>query len=204
MLHMIKSERNPTIDTRNIITKHDMYYYEIPGFSISLEDQNRIYNKYTNQIDHYVGNNVEWDDDEVFFKIRSAYPWLDKKVTFSITNAGTIPMTHIDGPRNTSFNFPINNCGPGASTVWFDLPPPYFVNFMNEGQYGYYTVMGKKIPIAEYVLDSNRGNAALFRTTLPHCVVNKSRERRVIVTWTINEFLTIEEVIELVKNQQSQ
>lgn len=199
---MNKSQQiNPHIDTKNIQCQHDLYFYELSDFYISPQEQDRIYNKYENIITHYVGNNINYQDDEFFFKTRERYPFLSENITFSVTDAGKIPLTHIDAPRNTSFNFPIHNCGEGASTIWFDLPGPYYVNFMGEADYGYFTVMGKKVPIKEYVLDSEKGKACLFRTTLPHCVVNKSRDRRAIVTWTVSDFKLLDDVIAELKSQ---
>lgn len=192
---------NPHIDTKNIQCKHDIYFHEIEDFYISPQEQNRIYNKFFNNITHYVGNNVDYTDDEFFVKTREKYPFLSDKVTFSFTKAGTIPLTHIDAPRNCTFNFPIHNCGGGAPTVWFDLPGPYHVNFMGEGVYGYYTIMGKKTPMTSYTLDSEKGKACLFRTTLPHCVVNQSRDQRVIVTWSVDNYKLLDDVIADLKSQ---
>jgi len=188
-------QHNPTIDTKNIQCRHDLYYYEVPDFYISQEEQSRLYNKYSDIMWNKLGDTCHYTSDEFFIQVREKYPFLSEIVTFSITHAGTIPVSHIDAPRNCSFNFPINNCGPGASTVWFDLPGPYYVNFMGEANYGYFTIMGKKVPIAEYTLDSEKGKACLFRTTLPHCVVNETRDRRVIVTWTIADFKLLDEVV---------
>lgn len=186
---------NPYIDTKNIQCKHDFYYYEVPDFYISPEQQSMLYNKFFTRINHYVGNTVHYTEDEFLTATRQRYPFLSEHVTFSFTKAGTIPLTHIDAPRNSTFNFPIHNCGEGAPTVWFDLPGPYYVNFMGESQHGYYTIMGKKVPITSYTLDSEKGKACLFRTTLPHCVVNKSRDNRVIVTWSIDDFRLLDDVV---------
>ncbi len=192
---------NPYIDTKNIQCKHELYFYEVPDFYISPEEQTRLYEKYKHLIHHYVGDNCHYSSDEFFTKIKEKYPFLSDNVTFSATKAGTIPLTHIDAPRNCTFNFPIHNCGEGAPTVWFDLPGPYYVNFLGEKEHGYFTVLGKKVPITSYTLDSEKGKACLFRTTLPHCVVNQSRDNRIIVTWSVDDFKMLEEIIAEIKSQ---
>lgn len=191
---------NPHIDTKNIRCDYDVYYHEVADFYISPEEQDRLYNKFFKDITHYVGNFVHYTTDDFFIKTREKYPFLSEQVTFSVTKEGTIPLTHIDAPRNCTFNFPIHNCGEGAPTVWFDLPGPYYVNFMGEGTYGYYMIMGKKVPIKSYTLDSEKGKACLFRTTLPHCVVNKSRNNRVIVTWSVDDFKLLDEIVDQIKS----
>lgn len=193
---MSKSYTNPIIDNNRDNLKFDYpyYYLEVPNFYISMAEQQRLYNKYNNIICHYIGNKVHYSDDEFLLQVKLKYPFLSDYVTFSMTQPKNIHNGHIDGPRNASFNFPINNCGVGASTEFYKINGPYSLFFINESDYGYYHITGKKEKVADYTIDSEKGNAVLFRTTVPHAACNFSRINRVIVTWSIADFADIDSI----------
>lgn len=134
-------------------------------------------------------------DDEYLSSIRDRYPFLAEKYNIYTTKPYTGLPVHTDAKRNCALNIPIR--GTQLSHTIFYEPVGELVTEYNP------TLIVNKImsPVKE-IYRFTLTQPVIINNTIPHEVINKSSNTRVILSWSIDSKYTFADAVEMIKQYE--
>jgi hypothetical protein len=132
------------------------------------------------------------NDDLYMTSIRNKLPFLSTRYNvYKTFEMRPIPL-HIDSARNAAFNIPILNTEK-SSTVFYELLED--PNFEHVPDRVYDLITSKVKEAFRFTLLT----PTLINNSVPHMVVNRSMEPRIIISWSIAKEYSFAEAVELFK-----
>ena len=130
-------------------------------------------------------------DDAYMSEIRSLYNFLSPVYNIYSTRPFNSMPPHIDAKRKCAINIPVQNTE-NTDTV-------FYTGDQMESEYVHACVYHLiKSPITETFKFSLSG-PTLINNTVPHSVINNTDKERIIISWSIDETYTFEDIKSILK-----
>jgi hypothetical protein len=120
-------------------------------------------------------------------EIQSQYPFLsDTYNIYTLPGNNNIPL-HIDAQRSAAFNIPIKNTEESETIFYRYIDQP---NLEYDAKNIFFRIKSEVEEIFKFTLIT----PTLINNSIPHMVVNKSSEPRIILSWSVKKEFKFEDI----------
>jgi hypothetical protein len=135
------------------------------------------------------------ENDQYMTAIRNNFPFLSSRYNvYKTSEMRPIPL-HIDSERNAAFNIPILNTEKSSTIFYEELEEPK-LEYVPDRVYN--LIKSKVNEVFRFTLLT----PTVINNSVPHMVVNRSVEPRIIISWSISKEYSFLEAVELFKEYE--
>jgi hypothetical protein len=135
------------------------------------------------------------EKDQYMTSIRHKLPFLSAKYNvYKTSEMRPIPL-HIDAERNAAFNIPILNTEK-SSTIFYEKSEELELEYVPDRLYN--LVKSKINEVFRFTLLT----PTVINNSVPHKVVTRSMEPRIIISWSISKEYSFFEAVEMFKEYE--